>query len=116
MELIHSAELSRALDQTLKSGSAPTATQMRRLHQNMTALAEYCIEIGQTQAGADILAFVLRQSATDPLTRERADESFAELESRVCPRIILDAREFAADMDLPGMIHYLLDIVPRPRI
>lgn len=114
MELIHAAELSRALGGALGSGSAPTATQMRRLLQTMTALAEYCIEIGHTQAGADILAFVLSQSDADPLTLERAEERFAELESRICPRIILDAREFAADMDLMGMIHYLLDIAPRP--
>ena len=116
MESIHGAELSRALDRALKSGNAPTSTQMRRLRQTMTALAEYCIEIGQTQTGADILAFLLRQSDADPLTLERAAECFAELESRVCPRIILDAREFAADMDLKGMIHYLLDIAPRPQI
>lgn len=116
MELIHGAELSRALDRTLESDSAPTSEQMRSLRQYMTALAEYCINLGHTQTGADILAFVLRQSDADPLTLERAEEGFAELESRVCPRIILDAREFAADMDLPGMIHYLLDIAPRPRI
>ena len=82
----------------------------------MTALAEYCLEIGHTQTGTDILAFVLSQSDIDPLTLERAEESFAELESRVCPRVILDAREFAADLDLQGMVEYLLDVAPRERI
>ena len=43
----------------------------------------------------------------------RADELFADLESRICPRVILDARKFAADMDLASMLEYLLDVAPR---
>ena len=82
----------------------------------MIALAEDCIEIGHTQTAADTLAYILCQIDADSMTLERADERFAELESRVCPRVILDAREFAADLDLQGMVEYLLDVVPRERI
>lgn len=99
-----------------ESSEAPAPAQTGKLHRNMLALAEYCIEIDQTQTAADILAFLLRQSDADPLTRERAEDRFAELESRVCPRLILDAREFAADMDWQGMCEYLLDVVPSKRI
>ena len=81
----------------------------------MTALAEDCLEIGQTQTAADILAYVLCQIDADSVTLERANELFTELESRVCPRLILDAREFAAGMDLRTMLEYLLDVVPRER-
>ena len=77
----------------------------------MNAIAERCLERGHTQTGADILAFLLNQQALEADIQERAYASFAELESRVCPRIILDAREFAADMDLRTMIEYLLDLV-----
>ena len=48
----------------------------------MTALAEDCIEIGQTQTAADILAYILCQIDADSVTLERADELFAELEGR----------------------------------
>lgn len=94
----------------------PTAEEKRKLHQAMTALAERCIDRGHTQTAADILAFLLSQDDLDARALDRADDCFAELESRVCPRIILDARDFAATMDLRTMIEYLLDIFQPPRI
>ena len=35
---------------------------------------------------------------------------FADLAGRICPRVILDAREFAADLNLATMIEYLRDV------
>ncbi len=81
----------------------------------MLSLAESCLEIGHAQTAADILAYILCQIDADSVTLERAAERFAELEGRVCPRVILDAREFAAGMDLVTMLEYLLDVAPRER-
>ena len=115
MELNHVSDISRTVDRQLRVGSPPGPEQTRKLHRAMTALAEDCIEIGQTQTAADILAYILCQIDADSVTLERANELFAELESRVCPRVILDACEFAAGMDLTTMLEYLLDVVPRER-
>ena len=84
-----------------------------KLYRAMIALAEDCIQFGQTQTAADILAFLLLQRELSAADFAQADALFAELEGRVCPRVILDAREFAADLDLQGMVEYLLDVVPR---
>lgn len=79
----------------------------------MFAMSEICIELGQAQTAADTLAFLLLQNDIDPEIFMQAEDVFADLESRICPRVILDAREFAADMDLVSMLEYLLDAAPR---
>ena len=116
MALNQISDISRAVDLQLKSGITPTPEQTRELHRAMITLAERCIELGQTQTGADILAFLLLQIDVNADASNRADELFAELESRVCPRVILDARDFAAGLDLTTMLEYLLDLAPRERI
>lgn len=94
----------------------PNPERTSKLYRAMIALAEDCSEIGHTQTACDILAFLLLQKELSGAAFARADELFAELESRVCPRVILDARDFAADLDLQGMVEYLLDVVLRKRI
>jgi len=94
----------------------PNPELTSELYRAMIALAEDCIENGHTQTACDILAFLLLQKALSAAAFARADALFAELESRVCPRVILDAREFSADLDLQGMVEYLLDIAQRERI
>ena len=79
----------------------------------MIALSVNCIALGQTQIAADTLAFLLLRNDIDPDLLIRADELFADLESRICPRVILDARDFAAGMDLRSMLEYLLEVAPR---
>lgn len=92
--------------------SAPTVEQRRKLFRAMTALAEHCISTDDTQTAAEILAFLLCQGDMDADTLFRADDLFADLNGRICPRVILDACEFAADMDLATMIEYLADVFP----
>ena len=75
----------------------------------LIALAQLMWEREQTQMAADALAFVLLQDDLSLELRELADGRFAEMESRVCPRIILDARQFAAEMDLQSTIEYVLE-------
>lgn len=106
-----SPDLSHPLDRHYFVLRTPTADEKQQLYHAMNALAARCIDQGHTQAAADILAFLLNQSDLNADLQDSAYDSFAELESRVCPRIILDAREFAADMDLQTMLEYLLDLV-----
>lgn len=74
----------------------------------MTGIAAHDIAQGETQAGADVLAYVLRHSDTQPDTHARAAELFEDLETRICPRVILDAREFAIYVDFEDMLFYVL--------
>lgn len=89
---------------------APTVEHRRKLYRALTALAERCISSDDTQTAAEILAYLLCQSDMDADTLYRADDLFADLAGRICPRVIYDAREFAADMDLATMVEYLRDV------
>ena len=75
----------------------------------MTQLAQRYIQKGWTQEASDILAFVLLQDDVPLDIYEQAEELFDDLERSICPRVIWDAKAFAADMDLIGMVDYLLD-------
>ena len=82
-----------------------------RLYEAMLALAEACVVYGLTQAAAEILAFLLLQHDISSAVRDRAEDALVDLESRICPRIIFDAREFAAGMDLNTMVEYLIEVL-----
>ncbi len=77
----------------------------------MLAFALACLERDLTQTAADTLAYLLQDSGVSATVRAEAAETFAELESRICPRVILDARSFADGMDLATMLAYLLDVI-----
>ncbi len=64
---------------------------------------------GLAEAAAENLAFILLQDNLALDLREAAEALLADIESRICPRIILDARTFAAEMDLQSMVEYLLE-------
>jgi len=64
---------------------------------------------GFAEAAAENLAFILLQDNLPLDLQESAEELLAEIESRICPRVILDARTFAAEMDLQSMVEYLLE-------
>ncbi|MDE2859579.1 MAG: hypothetical protein OXN94_17160 [Chloroflexota bacterium] len=64
---------------------------------------------GLAEAAAENLAFILLQDDLPPNLQEAAEALLADIESRICPRIILDARTFAAAMDLQGMVEYLIE-------
>ncbi|MCY3914519.1 MAG: hypothetical protein OXG49_00770 [Chloroflexi bacterium] len=113
MQRHHVSDSARSILLQTKTDFPPGPEDAHKLHRAMIALSEYCIEWGQTQIAADTLAFLLLRGNIDPDSFMRADELFADLESRICPRVILDAREFAADMDLLSMLEYLLDLAPR---
>ncbi len=80
------------------------------LYYAMTQLADYYRQQDDTQTASDILAFILLQSDLPKDIREQAFELFDDLERRICPRVIWDAKAFAEDMDIQGMVEYVLDI------
>lgn len=77
----------------------------------MLAFAAACLERDMTQTAADTLAYLLQDAGASATVRDEAAEIFAELESRICPRVILDARSFADGMDFATMLAYLLDVI-----
>ena len=77
----------------------------------MMLFAATCIDHDMTQTAADILAFLLQDDYAGDTIRDKAAARFDELEQRICPRVILDARSFAEGMDLPTMLEYLLDLL-----
>lgn len=76
----------------------------------MIQLADLYIKQEETQIASDILAFVLLQDGIATDIYEQADALFDELERRICPRVIWDAKSFANDMDIEGMVEHILDI------
>ncbi len=79
------------------------------LYYAMTYLAEAYITRDWTQTASNILAFVLLQVDVDSDSYDLADELFDDLERRICPRVILDAKTFAQEITLTEMIAYVLD-------
>ena len=75
----------------------------------MLALAQRHWKAGKSQVAADTLIFILAQPDLPSQMLQEAEALFVELESRICPRVIFDAREFATGMDTQTMIEYLLD-------
>ncbi len=77
----------------------------------MIVFAAACLQRNMQQTAADTLAFLVQDPGLSVAQREEAAEIFDELESRICPRVILDARVFADGMDLLTMLEYLLDLI-----
>ena len=100
---------SLALEQT--DASLPSGVTRQRLYAAILSLAEACNQRGLTQAAADILAFLMIQTDASEPVSFAAEAAFLELESRICPRIIYDAKDFAAGMDLLTMVEYLREIL-----
>jgi hypothetical protein len=73
----------------------------------MTDIAAGYIAQGDTQEGADVLAFVLLQPLLMPDSRMRAEDLFEDLESRICPRVLWDAREFASLATFEDVVEYI---------
>lgn len=73
----------------------------------LTDAAALLVEQGITDRAAFVLAYVLRFAPADSDLYAIADELFDELEASICPRVILDAREWAASASLPDAMHQL---------
>lgn len=97
---------------SLRAIARQDAAETRRqdVYAAMFAFAVACLERGLTQTAADTLAFLAQAPGLSARLRDEALETFADLESRICPRVILDARAFAEGMALRTMLEYLLDL------
>ncbi len=73
----------------------------------LTDLAAVYIARGETQAGADILAFVRRVSWASPTTRAHAQDHWDDLARYSCPRVLVDAEDFARKAYLQDIIDYV---------
>lgn len=74
----------------------------------MTAIGAHYKAQGMTQEGADILAFVLRHRATPPDVAALAQDHWDDLARWICPRVLLDAEDFASKATLEDVIAYIL--------
>lgn len=74
----------------------------------MTQLAAVQIAAGQTQEGADVLAYVRRCPQALPDTREQAEEHWEALACYACPRVLLDAEDFARKATYADVLEYVL--------
>lgn len=67
---------------------------------------------GQTQEAANLLAFVINNPDVLHDTFDRAEELFMDLEERMCPRVILDAKTFAVAKSINTVAHYIFEMTP----
>lgn len=74
----------------------------------LTGLAQRLIERGHDQEAANLLAFVLGHPDVRYDTFDYAEDLFLELEGRVCPRVIEDARAFVLGKSLKSVADYAL--------
>lgn len=75
------------------------------------ALVDLCgvyVRQGLTEEAANVLAWVLAAPDVPESINERAAEHWELLETRICPRVMLDAKTFAAEMSLADICGYVL--------
>ena len=91
-----------ALKAALVIGALPDALDA------MTGIAARWLEHDDyLQSAANILAYVVNHPDVDHSTFDYADERFMDLESRICPRVIQDAREFILSKSINTMGNYI---------
>jgi hypothetical protein len=73
----------------------------------MTQIAAVYIADGMTQEGADVLAYVMRHPATPDDVQERALDHWDDLECWICPRVLLDANDFASKAHFDDIVEYI---------
>lgn len=73
----------------------------------LVRIAALYIERGLTQEGADVLAYIRRIGNTPEDIRDYADELWEELETWICPRVLLDAEDFGKKAYLKDVIEYV---------
>ena len=71
----------------------------------LTQLARVYIKRGETQEGADILAYVLRCAAPADVL-DHAQALWDDLARYICPRVLLDAEDFGSKATLDDVLEY----------
>ena len=73
----------------------------------LVGLSAHWIARGETQEGADVLAWVLRHPDMSVSTQEIAQSLWDELATWICPRVLLDASEFARYATFDDICEYV---------
>lgn len=110
-ELMRVAPANDALESLRAGDASGRSDDHGEVYAAMIVFAAACLERDMQQTAADTLAFLAQDAGISAAQREEAAEIFDELESRICPRVILDARALADGMDLLTMLEYLLDLI-----
>jgi hypothetical protein len=71
-------------------------------------IAAYNISRGETQEGADVLAWVMRQPLLSTETHEMAHILWDDLATWICPRVLLDAADFAQYATFDDLYEYVM--------
>lgn len=94
-------------DYLLALRAAHSITAWAEVLDVLTHLATLYIARGDTQEGADVLAYVLCQTQVAPETHEHAQASWDDLARYICPRVLVDAEDFASKALLDDVIEYV---------
>lgn len=90
---------------SIKAALAIEATH--EVFDSLVYLAAVYIEEGQSQEGADVLAYVLRRKDIAEDILERAEEVWEDLACWVCPRVLLDAQDFGKKATFEDIVEYV---------
>lgn len=78
----------------------------------IASIAGCYLNRGLAQEAANLLAFVTNHPDVLHDTFDRAEELFLDLEERMCPRVILDAKTFAVAKSINTVAHYIFEMNP----
>lgn len=73
----------------------------------LVQLAALYIDKGNTQEGADILAYLLHQTDTPQDIKEQSQALWNDLATWICPRVLYDAEDFGRKAALEDVIDYV---------
>ena len=74
---------------------------------SLTQLAGVYIERGETQEGADVLAYILRRDDLSDDIYNLAQDLWDDMARYICPRVLLDAEDFGKKAYLKDVIEYV---------
>lgn len=74
------------------------------VYERMVDLAALMIANGKKDEAASVLAYVMHQPEVPYDLYDHADDLWIELESELCPRVLVDAKTDATFMTLRGII------------
>lgn len=70
----------------------------------LLGLSVVYLDQGKYEETAQVLIFVLTHAETPMDIFEQADDALTELETRACPRVIVDARTWAKEVTLEQVV------------
>ena len=81
----------------------------RKAFDLLVEIAGYLIDAGETEQAAQVLAFVQTQPNVSRLTAALTAQLLMTLEEEICPRAILDARDFAQHASFEDVIQGIVE-------